>query len=194
MNRLILISLLTFVSVFGQNPKSDFEISGKVKVFIGNEWIEIKNATVELLQNRDVCDLDSLGNYKFTGLKSGSYELRVLDFNSDPKIFHIELLGQSIDKFDLYIDVDCEVNKLIAEKDIKKGKPKLLLIGGIAPIHHVGQEKIEKKFTFKYYDFGCTPPPIECVIQYNNVIFDYLDKKFNKNWRKDVRKDVIGLN
>ena len=195
MNKLTLILLLMFFASFGQTTKTEFEITGKVKIYLVDEWINLKNAKVELIQKKEISDIDSLGNYKFIVDKNGSYELRVLDFKNS-KIFHLEIIDESITDFDLYIkeNIDCEVNKMVAEEDIKMNKPRLLLSGGILPIHEIGQEKIEKKYSFKYYDFGCISPPIECIIQYNKLIFDYLDKKYGENWRREVRKDVIGLN
>lgn len=193
MRKLIIILLLTSALTQGQNSKTGLEIGGKVKAFIGKEWVEIKDATIELIQKKKICDLDNSGKYKFTGLEPGSYELRVLNFNKDPKVFIIELINKSVNDFDLYIDIKCEFDKSKAIEDLKKGKPKLLLIGGIAPVHHLGQEKIEKKYGFEYYDFGCTPPPMKCVIDYNKTIFKHLDTRF-KSWRKNIREDVIGLN
>ena len=195
MNKLTVILLLMFFASFGQTTKTEFEITGKVKIYLVDEWINLKNAKVELIQKKEISDIDSLGNYKFIVDKNGSYELRVLDFKNS-KIFHLEIIDESITDFDLYIkeNIDCEVNKMVAEEDIKMNKPRLLLSGGILPIHEIGQEKIEKKYSFKYYDFGCISPPIECIIQYNKLIFDYLDKKYGENWRREVRKDVIGLN
>ena len=195
MNKLTLILLLMFFASFGQTTKTEFEITGKVKIHLVDEWINLKDATVELIEKNEISDIDSLGNYKFIVDKNGSYELRVLDFKNS-KIFHLEIIDESITDFDLYIkeNIDCEVNKMVAEEDIKMNKPRLLLSGGILPIHEIGQEKIEKKYSFKYYDFGCISPPIECIIQYNKLIFDYLDKKYGENWRREVRKDVIGLN
>ena len=195
MNKLTVILLLMFFASFGQTTKTEFEITGKVKIHLVDEWINLKDATVELIEKNEISDIDSLGNYKFIVDKNGSYELRVLDFKNS-KIFHLEIIDESITDFDLYIkeNIDCEVNKMVAEEDIKMNKPRLLLTGGIVPVHEIGQEKIEKKYSFKYYDFGCISPPIECIKQYNKLIFDYLDKKYGENWRREVRKDVIGLN
>ncbi|MFD0991029.1 hypothetical protein ACFQ1R_13050 [Mariniflexile jejuense] len=193
MNKLTIILVLTFASVFGQKAKSDFEISGQVKVYFGQELLIPKDATVELRPSFDIKVVDSLGFYKFSGLKSGSYELRVLDFNFEPEFFHIEIVNQSAQNFDLYVTADCEINKQIAESDLKNENPKLILIGGIAPIVDFEDGKFANKYGIQFYDYGCTPPPLECVYQYNNVIFEYLDNKFGKKWREEVRQDVIGL-
>ncbi|TCI84525.1 hypothetical protein [Tenacibaculum sp. M341] len=187
-----LILFFSFFTSFGQTIKTEFEISGKVKIYLVDEWIDAKEATVELIKKNKISDLDNSGKYKFKVDKTGSYELRVLNFN-DSKIFHLEIIGELKNNFDLYVDIDCDFNKLTAEKDIKMNKPRLLLASGIVPFLEIGQEKIENKYNFKYYDFGCILPHIECAEQYNKIIFNYLDKKYGMNWRKDIRKDVIGL-
>ncbi|WP_298538004.1 hypothetical protein [uncultured Algibacter sp.] len=193
MTRILSILILTFGSVFGQEIKSDFEISGNLKVLFGKELLTPSEASIELLPNHKISDLDSLGNFKFTNLKSGIYELRVLDYHFEPELFHLDITDKSIIKYDLVIDANCEISKEVAESDIKKGQPKLILIGGIAPVIGFDDSKFADKYGVLYYDYGCTPPPMECVYQYNHIIFDYLDKKFDKKWRKEVREDVIGL-
>lgn len=80
-----------------------------------------------------------------------------------------------------------------AKRDIKNGKIKLLLSGGISPFALVDQELIEKKYHFEYYDFGCTPPPKTCIIEYNKIIFNHFDTLYKDSWRKEIRKDVVGL-
>ncbi|MCB0748653.1 MAG: hypothetical protein R2802_11645 [Flavobacteriaceae bacterium] len=193
MNRIIVILLLTFGSVFGQENKSDFEIGGNLKVLFGKELLTPSSATIELLPNHSIEIVDSSGNFNFTHLKSGLYELRVLDYNFEPELFHIDITDKSIKDYDLIVDAKCEIDKEVAESDIKNGQPKLILIGGIAPVIRFDDSKFADKYGVLYYDYGCTPPPMECVYQYNQVIFQYLDKKFDKKWREEVREDVIGL-
>jgi hypothetical protein len=69
----------------------------------------------------------------------------------------------------------------------------LLLSGGIAPVYSPKEDKFEQKYMVKYHDFGDVAPDIKCITTYNKVIFQFLDKKFGKSWRKDARNDVIGL-
>ena len=182
--------LLLANSVFGQ---ADLTIEGNLKVFFGLKLTIPTEALIELLPNHKVTNIDSLGHFQFSGLKNGTYKLRVLDFNLKPEEFEIKLTSKSLSHIDLVISADCEVNKKIAEYDIKNKKLRVLLSGGIAPVHYSNQEIAEKKYGFEYYDFGCVSPPTECINQYNATIFSYLDKKFGSSWRREVRKDVIGL-
>ena len=67
------------------------------------------------------------------------------------------------------------------------------MAGGIAPVVYIHQNKFEKEFNIVYHEFGCVAPNHDCILKYNQVIFKYLDTKYGKRWRKEVRKDVIGL-
>ena len=61
----------------------------------------------------------------------------------------------------------------------------------------IGEEmirKFERKYKIDYFDFGCTPAPSDCIKEYNEKVFELLDKKYGKEWRKNVRKDVEYLN
>jgi hypothetical protein len=193
MRKIAFILFLFINSIYGQDKSNNLSISGNLKVLLGLDLIKPKNAIIELSPNLLITDIDSLGNYKFENLKSGIYKIKVLNFNIQPQEITVELKDKSITDFNLVFTSDCEVNKEIAEIDIEKKKPRLLLIGSIAPITYKNQGVFEKKYNIKYYDFGCTSPSEECAIQYNKTIFDYLDKIYGRKWRKEVRKDVIGL-
>ena len=104
----------------------------------------------------------------------------------------VTLEEKSIKDLNLLVTTDCEVNREIAERDIKRKRPKLLLVGSIAPVIYPDQHKFEK-YNVQYYDFGCVTPANECINQYNERIFQFLDDKFGKKWRKGIRQDVIGL-
>ena len=53
---------------------------------------------------------------------------------------------------------------------------------------------VDMKYKIDYFDFGCTPAPSDCIKEYNEKVFELLDKKNGKEWRKNVRKDVEYLN
>ena len=88
------------------------------------------------------------------------------------------------------VPTDCSFN---FEKDLKANRIKLLLLGGIAPIHVKGQKQHEKRFNFEYHDYGCIAESDECSRAYSAKAFKYLDKKYGKGWRKQVRQDVLYL-
>ena len=84
-------------------------------------------------------------------------------------------------------------SRKLATADIKAGNLKFLLRGGIVSNYRKGQEVFEKKYRLKYYDFGCIMPANISINDYNKTVAGYLDKKFGLSWRKEVRKDVVGI-
>lgn len=95
--------------------------------------------------------------------------------------------------FSYFLYFDCDVNKYKAIYDIRYDRPKLLISGGIAPFVCVGQVKFEQKYGIKYHAFGCISPGYKCMEEYNQTVFDFLDRTQGRKWRKEVRKDVVGL-
>lgn len=80
-----------------------------------------------------------------------------------------------------------------ANADLKNGKGKFLLLGGIVSTYIKGQEVFEKKYGIVYRDFGCVMPSDISIEDYNKVVASFMDKKYGKGWRKEVRKDVKGI-
>lgn len=87
----------------------------------------------------------------------------------------------------------CKESKGQAQSDLKKNKIHFMLQGGFAPVHIAGQEIFEEKYHIKYFDLGCVVPNDLCIAHYNAEVAKYLDKTYGKSWRKEVRKDVLGL-
>jgi uncharacterized protein (UPF0212 family) len=131
---------------------------------------------------------DSLGRFMFTELQNGKYHVSNAHYKLDSVLI---VANQSVEPFIIELNV-CEVDADQALQDIMQSRVKLLLAGGIAPVYYQGQERFEKKYHIQYYDYGCTPPDIKCIISYNHTIYKYLDKQYGKRWRNEVRKDVIG--
>ena len=81
----------------------------------------------------------------------------------------------------------------LAKKDIEKGIPFLLIRSGVAPVVYTTDSVFENRFKVYYYELGCTGPNYELMIAYNIEIFKFLDKEFGKEWRRSIRKDIIGF-
>lgn len=87
----------------------------------------------------------------------------------------------------------CVKSKTEARLDLKQGKVQLMVQGGFAPVHVAGQELFERKYSLSYFDLGCVVPRNLCIAHYNAEVAKFLDKKYGKAWRKEVRNDVTGL-
>lgn len=81
----------------------------------------------------------------------------------------------------------------IAKNDIKKGIPFILLQSGIAPVVYTTDSIFESKFKAYYYEYGCVGPDDKLMKVYNFVIFDFLAEAYGIKWRREIRKDAIGL-
>lgn len=152
--------------------------------------------------------LDKNAEFGIKGLKKGRYEItlessdEVGNFYSRNNIDTVLILDKKI-RTDIKLfrkDKDwCEgglIDKQRALNDIKKGKIQLYLPPtGISGDMNLTQYdfEFEKKYNIKYQAFGCTFPDFECIRIYNLTLFDYLDKKFNKTWRKEARANVLFL-
>lgn len=186
------VSLLPLIS-FAQEPAKLFSITGNVKILIGLDLLPAKSRLIVLKGQSTVTEADSLGNFYFENLEPNSYKIQVIGENSNTIDTTFTVINQSIDNFNLVTTADCGISAEIAYRDLEANTPQLLLKGGIAPIRYGNEEQFENRFSVKYNDFGDTGPVDECVLQYNQVIFKYLDTKYGRRWRRSVRKDVIGL-
>ena len=88
---------------------------------------------------------------------------------------------------------DCKLGVDLAKMDIDNKSVKILLVGGSSPTIYTSDSKFEKKYQVKFIDFGCISPNIDCIVNYNFTVFDYLKKEHGRRWIKEVRKDAIGL-
>jgi hypothetical protein len=192
---LILILLLFASNVFSHDTLDRrFYINGKIEMVFPLNLILPSSETIVNIENTNIItQTDSLGNFRLDNLKSGKYRIRIIGQGFEPKDTTIEINDNSIENLKLVFVSTCTVNGKVAEYEIKNGKQRLLILGGIVPIYYQGQENFEKKYNVKYFDFGCDVPAKECAVEYNKKIFEYLDRKYGKEWRREVRDDVEGL-
>ena len=190
---LILILTLCFTgSAFAQTVPL-YSIKGNVRILIGLEMLApLEPAYIQVSPNSSATLTDSLGEFEIDSLVAGIYDIK-LDMLGYPTLDTTLVITEDVEDFLLLVFSECSINGDIAQRDISEHKPRLLIIGGIAPVWYESDPEFQEKYGVTYFDFGCISPGSECASQYNNVIFKYLDQKYGKSWRKEVRKDVVGF-
>jgi hypothetical protein len=88
-------------------------------------------------------------------------------------------------------------NESGAEDDIKEGKLRILFpggFGGMPDFSSIADKEFQKKYRVEFFSQGCLRSgEHEDEAGYNQVIFDYLDKKYGRAWRYELRDDAIGF-
>tara|TARA_R110000823_G_scaffold291786_1_gene410185 strand:- start:878 stop:1465 length:588 start_codon:yes stop_codon:yes gene_type:complete len=85
------------------------------------------------------------------------------------------------------------LNREKALEDIKNGEVNILESSGIAPVLYKSDSKFAKKYNVNFVEYGCEGVALESLYEYNRTVFEYLDKKYGKEWRKKIRNDIVGL-
>ncbi len=106
-----------------------------------------------------------------------------------------ELKGiTSLDPSDVFYSLENKKHaKTAAQKHISIGCPFLLLFGGISPTVYANDSVFEEAYNITFYEFGCVVIEYKIAAKYNKTIFKHLSREFGSVWKKEVRKDVVGL-
>ena len=96
------------------------------------------------------------------------------------------LMLAGINKVFAQVDTCSKYNKGAALLALKKNTPKVVIVGGIVRAIKPGDTKFAKKYKIQFIDTGC-------IVEFNKVTFAFLDRKYGKKWRKQIRKDLLGL-
>jgi len=190
------ILLATFfiglVNLINAQSKDVYTIKGQVKIVTENGEAKPTSACLRIKSIRKGTCTKERGCFKIDSVKSGEYKLEVVGLGFD--IFDTIInVTRDITPMEILLLAKCEIDRETAINDIKSLKPRLLLIGGIAPTYIPDKEQFENKYGVKYDDYGCVAPPIECIEQYNYEVFKYLDDKFGKSWKDEVNESVVGI-
>lgn len=152
---------------------------------------------------------DSTGCFRIKGLEAGTYHLKAEYVGLAPCDTVITLPSQHNDTlrmvlplwYDYILKYDCSLE--LSKENILKGHPKLRLV-----IPEEQEQKIRTHFFWKKYgvSYDVFYPlkkdgtldcylgvPNHLLTTYNQVVFDYLDKKFGTSWRKEAPKGIFGL-
>lgn len=152
---------------------------------------------------------DSTGCFRIKGQEAGTYHLKAEYVGLAPCDTVISLPSQHNDTlrmvlplwYDYILKYDCSPE--LSKENILKGHPKLRLV-----IPEEQEQKIRTHFFWKKYGVGYDvfyplkkDGTLDCYLgvpnhlltTYNQVVFDYLDKKFGTSWRKEAPKGIFGL-
>lgn len=85
----------------------------------------------------------------------------------------------------------------VAKLDIEQNEIKIIFLGGFGGMpdfNNTNDSLFQKKYEVSFNSEGCLRSSCqEDLLKYNKTIFNYLDSKFEKNWRKEIRNDAIGF-
>ncbi|MEQ8908958.1 MAG: carboxypeptidase-like regulatory domain-containing protein [Vicingaceae bacterium] len=196
--RILLLILIIASGVKGLSQEIKGQIFDKekgstpfVKVYLISDSDTIKTEA----------DID--GKFSFSNLSQSEYKIITSYVGYLPSDSIIELNSEDI-FIELTIKVDSTklpfntadyaFNANTANRDILNDSISLLLLGGIVTRAITDEDsKFEEKYKVNFLSRGCIRLGEDNEAEYNKVMFEYLDKKYGKKWRKEVRKDVIGL-
>ncbi len=181
------IYLITIVHLNAQVKLEGKIISAKTKVKPSEEVI------ISVKETNEKAFTDSLGNFTLFKLdKNKQYSLELWSFQYGKVIIEFETQNENQVTKTFEVIASCGFDGETAKKEWKNKKAKLYLIGSIAPTaNSKADKKFEKKYNIEYYDFGCTPAPTECIIEYNKEVLKLLETEYGKEWKTKIRKDVV---
>lgn len=180
--------LFCLYSMAFSQKETKFSLKGNVKGIIGTDTVPAYDLLLTLNNTGHTTNTRKNGNFRLKAVKKGNYHLQIINNGFDT------LINLNSNKsIQLNIKLNCQRKKEDAIKDIEQHTMKLLLIGGDAPIVYTKDQKFSEKYKISFYDYGCLPDDYNCILSYNKAIFSYLDEKYGKGWRDEVRNDVIGL-
>jgi hypothetical protein len=193
MQKLLLSFLLIMSSVVSAQTLSNgsLKISGRVVSALTGD--PIPYCTIVYQTNRGTIS-DSLGYFQLLDLHTGVYKIhfQALDRGSSDTLVAME--NKDLVGMDWPVHSICtELSQSCALSDISTGKLKLFLQSGDPPTTYSSQKSFSKKYKVQFYEFGdLIQYPYDCLVMYNQAIFQHLDGKFGRKWRKNFRPNVPG--
>ncbi|AEA45830.1 hypothetical protein [Fluviicola taffensis] len=93
------------------------------------------------------------------------------------------------------INFDSGCNANGAKKDLKNEKTIIWFSGGFVgcDFNSKADQEFQNKYHVQFISPGCCRFGDEDPEAYNEVVFEYLDKKYGKGWRDELRIDAIGF-
>lgn len=78
--------------------------------------------------------------------------------------------------------------------EINSNTKTIYLLGGIASVITKEDLAFAKKYNIQFHDFGCIAPSnFEEYEAKNRLVFDFLNKTYEKQWQKEIKPSVLGF-
>ena len=70
----------------------------------------------------------------------------------------------------------------------------IYVLGGIASVITKEDLAFAKKYNIQFHDFGCIAPTnFKEFETKNELVFEYLNKTYGKQWQKEIKSSVLGF-
>ena len=70
----------------------------------------------------------------------------------------------------------------------------IYVLGGIASVITKEDLAFAKKYNIQFHDFGCIAPTnFKEYETKNELVFEYLNKIYGKQWQKEIKQSVMGF-
>jgi hypothetical protein len=181
-SRMLFLVLFLSITAAGQTGR----VKGKVFLPDGEPAI---GAAVYISQSgiRTKTDID--GEYLLLNIHPGTHALTAeyIGYLDTTIVFDIEAKQHLI--IDLFLDETISARG--ARRDIENGVVKILFWGGllittgsVPPLEEVA--KLTSEYGFRY-DYSCQIYNKEAEDEYNSAVYEYLDQRNGKQWRKEFQ-------
>ena len=78
--------------------------------------------------------------------------------------------------------------------EINSNTKTIYVLGGIASVITKEDLAFAKKYNVQFHDFGCAVPTnFKEYETKNELVFNYLNKTYGKQWQKEIKQSVIGF-
>jgi len=197
MKKLILIILLlNSIIGFSQNEKTkEILIKGTVYSGVNNRPFDYGVYLFFQKKHKGTISNDK-GEFEYSYKLKEKDSLEIIEFSTigyGTKKVEIDLIKDNLSDLKIVLVPPNDINKEKALQDIENGKINILISSGIVPVEYKADRKFMKKYSVSFKEFGCEAIAQESLIEYNKVVFEYLDRKFGNKWRIKIRKDIVGL-
>ncbi|MDR2919628.1 MAG: carboxypeptidase-like regulatory domain-containing protein [Tannerella sp.] len=199
----VFVYLLVSNSIIAQ--QETFHIAGKVLADDYYCLTPINGAYIQMKGQKKGYIADSSGIYKIDNLKPGKYKLRftcVSCFDYDTTII---IQNNSIDSLNVVLPMwyyKKAFTSQAVKKEIESGYPALYVYTTTNNLENIFVDPFWEKYKIGYRIFEKDliensrqffSAPQHVLIRFNQDIFNYLDKTYGKEWRKEAPIDILGL-